>query len=384
MTRTVIVAAALAQKAGFGGHTWVILQYLLGLRRLGWDVLFLDRIDAGQCTDSSGRPCSVHDSVQAAYLARVMDGFGFGESYALIDGSASTIGMPTEAVAERVEAAELLLDVMGFLRGVDIAEAARFRVFLDIDPGFPQMWQALGLADVLSGYDAHATIGERIGEPDCPIPTCGIGWIPSRQPIALEEWPVSHVRGEAITTVASWRGRYGPIDYGGRRYGLRVHEFRRFISLPRLAARPFRIALEIDPADGEDLERLHENGWIVLDPGEVAGDPWAYREFVRGSAAELMIAKNMYVQARSGWFSDRSICYLAAGRPVIAQDTGIRELFPVDAGLLVFDDVEGAAAAVAAVGEDYARHAVAARDIAETSFDSDKVLSRLLAQLGVG
>jgi hypothetical protein len=228
------------------------------------------------------------------------------------------------------------------------------------------------------------TIGERIGAPDCTVPTCGLDWITTPQPVVLEEWPVTDPpeRGP-FTSVASWRGPFAPIEYEGVTYGLRVHEFRRFAELPRRSAERFEIALDIHEAETPDLELLEENGWDLADPAVEAADPWAYRNYVQRSKAELMIAKGMYVASRSGWVSDRSICYLASGRPVVAQETGFSELYPSGSGLLAFSDLDGAASAVESVAADYGRHARAARDLAAEHFDSDKVLRRLLEKLGI-
>jgi hypothetical protein len=258
------------------------------------------------------------------------------------------------------------------------------RVFLDIDPGFGQMWQDLGLADVFRGHDDYVTIGENIGQADCVVPTCGLEWITTPQPVVLDYWrPQAATSGDWFTSIASWRGAYGPLEYQSKTYGLRVHEFRKFAPLPRLSGRPFQLALDIHPHEVKDLALLADNGWSLVDPEVVAGDPWAYQEYVQGSKAEFMVAKNMYVQANSGWFSDRSICYLASGRPVLAQDTGLEGLYPTDEGLLTFSTMEEALFGVEQISNDYARQAHAARAIAEEYFESDKVLSRLLSKLDV-
>jgi hypothetical protein len=258
------------------------------------------------------------------------------------------------------------------------------RAYLDIDPGFGQMWLALGLHDMFAGHDAYVTIGERIGAPDCTVPACGLDWITTPQPVVLEHWPASPPPESApFTSVASWRGPFAPIEYEGVTYGLRVHEFRRFAALPRRSSQEFEVALDIHEAETPDIEMLDANGWRRTDPAIAAADPWAYRDYVRRSKAELMIAKGMYVHSRSGWISDRSICYLAAGRPVVAQETGFSELYPSGAGLLSFDDVDAAAAAVEEVSGDLTRHSAAARELAAAHFDSDHVLRRLLSKLGI-
>jgi hypothetical protein len=275
--------------------------------------------------------------------------------------------------------------VMGFLNDLETAAAAPRRAFLDIDPGVPQMWQALGLANLLSGYDDYITIGENIGRPGCAIPTCGLDWITTRQPIVLEHWPATPpITGGSITSVGSWRGPFAPIEYEGRTYGQRVHEFRKFADLPRRIERRCEFALNIHPSETKDIALLKSGDWALIDPRLVAGEPAAYQHYVQNSWAEFMVAKNMYVQSASGWFSDRSICYLASGRPVLAQDTGIRELYPFGEGLLIFSDIEEAIAAVGCLERDHPRHAQAARKIAEDHFDSDRVLGGLLLKLGIG
>src|SRR5436190_6627371 len=245
------------------------------------------------------------------------------------------------------------------------------------------MWRALGLHDAFGGHDAYVTVGQSIGSPESPIPTGDIDWIPTPQPVVLEHWPAEPGSGRAFTSVGSWRGPFGPITYEGVTYGLRVHEFRRFAELPRLVSEPLEIALDIDDADRGDVELLRAAGWTLRDPREIAADPWHYREYAHSSSAELMVAKNMYVEGRSGWFSDRSICYLASGRPVLAQETGFSRHHPVGEGLLSFSTLEEAAEGVERIAADHRRHSRAARAIAEEQFDSDRVLRRLLEKLGV-
>jgi hypothetical protein len=382
--RTAVVAASVAQKPRHGGHTWVVLQYLLGLRRIGFDVLLLDRLEPAMCRDAGGAPCRAEDSTNLHYLESVMDSFGLGDSFALMTGESRTVaGVTRAAAAEQIRQADVLLDVMGFFRMDELAALAPFRAFLDIDPGFPQMWHALGLADPFAGYDAYVTIGERIGEPGCTMPTCGLDWITTPQPVVLEEWGVVTGDDGAFTSVVTWRGANEPVEFRGRRYGVRAHEFRRFARLPQLVDETFELALDIHPADTADRSLLRGTGWRLVDPVAAAGDPWRYRDFVHASKAELMVAKNMYVATNGGWVSDRTICYLASGRPAVVQDTGIIDRYRRDAGLLTFTTVEEACAAVEAVARDHDRHAVAARTLAEECFESDRVLRRLVSNLGL-
>jgi hypothetical protein len=376
---TIVIAGALAQRPLIGGHAWVFLQYLLGFRRLGWQVLFVDWLDPALC----GGP--VEHSENAAYLHSVMERFGLGDDYSLLDRSDghAAAGLPREEVLRRARGSVLLLNVMGYLDDEEILAAVPRRVFLDIDPGFGQMWRELGLADPFTGHDDFVTIGERVGQPDCLVPTSGLDWITTRPPVVLEHWPPRAGQGGSFTSVITWRGAFDPVEYGGKTYGLRVHEFRKFVELPRRSGRPFELAIDIHADDERDRALLEENGWRLVDPVEAAGDPDRYREYVASSLGELMVAKSMYVETRSGWFSDRSACYLASGRPVLAQDTGLEGLYPLGEGLIAFRTLEEAVAGVEAISADYERHASAARELAEEHFDSDRVLAGLLSALRV-
>lgn len=385
MKDQIVVAASLAQKPLQGGHAWVVLQYLLGFRKLGWQVLFIDTLAKDMFRDASGQPCARANSVNVQEFVRTMQQFGLADDYCLIcNGGEETYGMSRKEALERTSGSAILLNVMGFLKDREIIERSGRHVFLDIDPGFGQMWESLGLARMFDGYDEFVTIGEAIGRPGCEIPDCGKRWVPTPQPVVLDHWPV-HLGPEngRMTSVASWRGAYEPVEWKGGTYGLRAHEFRRFASLPARTGQAFELALSIHPADVADLELLKNNGWGIADPLAVAADPWSYRSYIQGSSAEIMVAKNMYVKARSGWFSDRSICYLASGKPVLAQDTGWRSIHSFSDGLLWFSCLEEAVEGVARINADYHRHATAAREIAESCFESDKVLTRLLQQLGV-
>ena len=383
MAETVVIAGALAQKPSEGGHTWVFLQYLLGFKRLGCDVLFLDRLEPEMCVDAHGRPAALEDSVNLAYFLTIMERFGLGNSFALFyNGGERVIGRSRQEVLERARGAAFLLNVMGYFNDEEILGVVPRRVFLDIDPGFGQMWRDIGLADLFQGYDAYVTIGENIGRNDCTIPTCRLEWITTRQPIVLDHWPpAAKVGGAPFTSIATWRGPNRPVEYQGQIYGLRVHEFRKFAQLPRLSGQSFQLALDIHTAETNDLALLDEHGWSLVNPRNVAGDPCAYQAYIQNSKAEFMVAKNMYVQTNSGWFSDRSICYLASAKPVLAQDTGIKNLYPTGEGLLTFSTVEAAIAGVEEISRNYPRHARAARAIAEEYFESGKVLGRLLERL---
>ena len=374
-----------AQRPGRGGQFWVFLQYLLGFRRLGYDVLYLDALETDSYIDEQGQHCPLEESWSVQYFRKVMAEFELQNNYSLLcDGGARHIGLSRSEVVDRVRGAECLINVMGFLRDEDILAAARRKVFLDIDPGFGQMWRELGLANIFAGHDAYVTVGTNVGGSGCTVPTCGLKWISTLPPVVLDNWPmIAPQGGGKFTSVVTWRGIFGPIEFQGSTYGLRVHEFRKFIELPRRSAEPFELALDIHPSETADLAALTQNGWQLVDPASVTRMPHDYQQYIQASKAEFGVAKNLYVKTGAGWISDRTVCYLASGKPVLIQDTGIRELLPAGEGVLLFSNVDEAVDGVEKICRDYDAHCRSARRVAEQYFDSDKVLSRLLMNLGI-
>ena len=363
-----MLGGSVAQQPKLAGHTWAFLQYLLGFRALGFDVLFLDRL-TGQ----------IDQGVGAQYLRKVMERFGLDDRYCLLGADRTVLaGLDRADALERTRDSLGLINVNGFIDDQEFLAAAPRRVYLDIDPGFAQMWRELGLHDSFAGHDVFVTVAEKIGRPGCRIPTCGLDWVTTRPPVVLDLWHKVTEPGEAFTTIGSWRGPFDAIDFEGTSFGLRAHEFRKFFELPELTGERFEVALDIDRADLSDLAQLERHGWRLRNPQVAAGSPDEYQAFIRASKAELMVAKNMYVETRGGWFSDRSACYLASGRPVIAEDTGLAGLYPLGEGLVPFHTLDDAAAGVEAVSTNYSQHARAAREIAESELGSDRVLESLV------
>jgi hypothetical protein len=383
---TILVAGALANKPANGGEAWVRLSWVSGFARLGYRTFFIEEIAADACTDEDGRPASFADSVNRSWFEAVTAAFGLSERAALIvDGGEQVYGATWDRVLEWAEDADLLVNIGGHLTLPELRSRIHRSAYVDIDPGFVQFWQDQGIAGArLDGHDVHFTIGENIGAPDCPIPTVGIDWLPIRQPVVLDQWPVA-AGGDArrFTTVANWRGTYGPVQHNGHSYGLKVHEFRRLIDLPPRSGASFEIALGIHPADAADLEALRTHGWRIVDPRTAAAGPAEFRRYVQASGAEFSVAQGVYVGTRCGWFSDRSTRYLASGRPVLVQDTGIADHLPVGEGLLTFSTLEEAVDGVARISADYERHSRAARAVAEECFDSNRVLPRMLRASGI-
>ncbi len=322
-----IVFADPVGELGQGGAVWAVRQYVLGLRRLGHTVRVVD-----------------HD----------------------------------ERLPRDFDAA---FNTSGLLAPESIA-AIPIRIYLDLDPAFNQLWQEDGIDRRFEGHTHFVTLGQAIGTDSCDVPTHGRSWIGTLPPVVLDEWPVAQgIEIDALTTVANLRA-YGSVERDSVLYGQKVHSLRRLLELPRLTDERFVLAMQGHPDERRDLDALAANGWELVDPSVVAGTPDAYRTFIQGSRAEIGIAKSGYIESRCGWFSDRSACYLASGRPVVAQDTGFSSFVPTGEGLLPFDDEDGARSAIDELRGDYARHASAARELAAGYFDSDRVLAGLLEQVG--
>jgi hypothetical protein len=383
---TVMVASVIATKARNGGNACAVLNWVHGLRRLGVHTYYVEQIASEHCTDEHGDLVPFERSVNATYFKDVMQDAGLTASSTLIcDGGAQTAGMSYRDVLDVAEAADLLLNITGHLTLEPLMRRLRRKAYLDLDPGYTQFWHASGNAGArLNDHDVHFTIGENIGTRDCSIPTSDIRWRPTRQPIVLPAVTgVERPWAGRFTTVASWRGSYGPVQYGLTTFGLKVHEFRKFIELPQRSAAEFEIALDIHPADGRDLDALRGHGWRVVDPRCRVPNPGAFDTYIAASDGEWSAAQGIYVATNSGWFSDRTVRYLAAGKPAVVQDTGFSRTLPVGDGLIAFRTLDEAVRGVDAIQSDPERHQRAARAIAREYFDSDEIVGQLLDEAGV-
>lgn len=380
--RTIVVSGMIAADPRQGGATWAVLQYLLGFRALGHEVVFVEPLQASALRPAQG---GLHDSDNAAYFRQVVVEFGFeGNAALLLAGTEETVGLPYEALERACGRADVLIDISGMLADDRLTAGIPIRAYLDLDPAFNQFWAMDGIDMRFAGHTHFVTIGLAIGEPDCRVPTCGLSWIPTLQPIALPHWPVAHrITYDALTTIGHWRS-YGSITYGGVFYGQKAHTIRQFVNLPGRTRERLLLAMAIHPGETNDIAALSESGWNLLDPSQVTPSPSTYRSFIQQSKAELGFAKSGYILSRCGWFSDRSLCYLASGRPVLATETGFSRFLPAGDGLLPFSTEDELLAQIDALNRDYPRHARAARAIAEEYFDSGKVLTRLLQQVGAG
>ena len=377
----ILVSGMIAADPWQGGATWAVLQYVLGLSRLGHQVYFVEPIQEKALRPSGS---TLAASENADYFNRIVSEFGLRDRSALLlTNAAETSGLPYEKLRQVAGRAAVLINISGMLTDETLTSSIPIRVYLDLDPAFNQLWSAADGIDMRFGNHTHfVTIGLDIGEADCPIPTCGLPWLKTVQPIVLDRWPVATtIAHDALTTIGNWRG-YGSIEYGGVLYGQKAHSLRQFFSLPTLTTEKFLLALAIHKNETNDLRALASNGWQLVDPARVAKTPSTYQQFIQGSKAEFGIAKSGYVLSRCGWFSDRSVCYLASGRPVIAQETGFSRHLPTGEGLFAFRSSDGVLAGIEELRKDYPKQARQARRIAEQYFDSDKVLARLLEKVG--
>ncbi len=363
----IVVAGALAAKPGNGGEAWVRLSWVLGLRRLGFDAWLVEEADAA--TARRGRE----------HFATTIERHGLTARAVLVEPGQASGPLARADLADLAADAIALVNVSGNLRDRDLLTPFARKAYVDLDPGFTQIWNAQGhLGDQLGEHDIHFTVGLNLGEASCSLPADGIRWLPLPPPVLLEEWsPPPEPRFDRFTTVSTWRNPLGRLEAGGRAYTLKHHQLRRFAALPERSRRPFEIALEIHPDEAAEAQSLEASGWKVVEAA-AAADTASFRDYVRGSGAEFSVTQGVYSEARTGWVSDRTAHYLAAGRPAVVQETHIPDRFRPEAGMLTFADMDGAVAATEAIVSGYEGHSIAARSYAEQTFDSDRVLTRML------
>jgi hypothetical protein len=386
-----IVVTGLAATYPFGGVFWDYVQYVLGFRRLGHEVLYLE--DTGRwCYDPRTGTFVEAGAANAVLLNRHLGALDpdLERDWFFRDAAGATYGRPWAEVSEFCRTANLFLHISASCLLRDEYREADRIAFVDSDPLYTQagiLCDPEGAGAERTGWwrerhDVFFTFGENVGAPDCLIPTGTFDWIPTRQPVVLDCFDPAAVpvadRRRVLTTVASWEPtEKGPV-VGGVAYKGKSAEFERFIDLPGRVGLPLEVALS-GPAP---RERLRGHGWQIREGFGVSADPWVYRDYLARSLAEWSVAKNAYVRSRSGWFSCRTACYLALGVPAVVQDTGFSRFLPTGEGLSAFDTVEEATAAIARIAADPDRNAAAARRIAEEFFDSDRVLTRLLDHAG--
>jgi hypothetical protein len=369
-----------------GGYAWQTVHYLRGLRDAGVDAWFYeDTRHASVAFDPIARSTGEEYENGVGIAAEAFARAGLAERWIFCDAARDRFfGAGREAARALFADARLLINAGGVHRFTPEERRGKTALYIDMDPAYTQLRVAGGdrvLAELLGEHDLHFTFGENIGTPRSPIPSGGIAWRPTRQPIALELWPVTPPAVDApFTTIGTWESPERDVSFRGERYAWsKREEWEAILELPNAAAVSCAIAMEVRKP--RDRERLAAAGWTIHDPIAISRDPLEYQRFLQRSRGEFTTAKDVNVRLRSGWFSDRSACYLASGRPVITQDTAFGDVLPTGEGLLAYRTLDEAVRAVRDVVEDPRRHARAARRLAEDLFAARPVVEGMLAAL---
>jgi hypothetical protein len=386
-----LVIVGMMGRLPYAGVTWQILHYLEGFRRLGHDVYYIE--DTGAWPFDPDKNCITDDSTYAVnYISGMMDWCGLSDrwAYKATEQDGRIFGLSESHFARVLRESDVLINLSSCTTLNVQHMRIPIRVYLETDPVRPQIEIANGnpaTLSLLSAHTHHCSFGENLGAPDCEVPVKTFRYTATRQPIILDWWRPSSARQSipltvgCFTTISSWRQAERDIEWQGELYTWsKHHQFLRFLDLPSRTAQALELALA---GDADAVQLLTVNGWRVLDACNLSKNIGSYHDYIVGSRGEFTVAKDQYARLRSGWFSDRSACYLAAGRPVVTQDTGFGNILPVGEGLFAFNSMDEILAAFAAINSDYEKHTGAARAIAEEYFRAETVLGKLLEDLGV-
>ncbi len=367
------------------GVTYQFLHYLLGLRRLGYDPYYVED-SARWVYDPEINDFNSDPSGNIARVVPVLEAYGFSGHWAFRSHGArdACYGISEGELDQLYRDADAFLNVTGAQELRDEHVAIPRRIYVETDPVASQIKVAQGDEKViaaLADHPMHFTFGENLGAPDCGVPVERFRWQPTRQPIALDLWDNELSPGPVYTTVATWRNKGNDLVYGDETYYWSKHrEFLKILDLPHRSAVPLELAMSIT---GTERQLLEEHGWRIRDAARVSGDMDRYGCYIRGSRGEFTVAKDQNIRLRSGWFSDRSACYLAAGRPVVTQETGFSNILPTGRGLFAFKTIDDVLEAFESIENNYPAHCRAARDIAAEYFAADRVLGSLLTRAGL-
>jgi hypothetical protein len=383
----IVVVGHLASNP-YAGMAWMHMQIAAGLRRLGHDVYYFETTSAWPY-DPTCR-MRVHNSDYAVpYLARVAGSFGLGDRWAYRRSYSDKqwIGLGQAEAEGLLANADAVFNVAGATALAEEGLKVRRLVYFGTDPVYHEIAFATGDSETQSVIEEHddvVTYGENIGSADCLLPPLPRLRSKTRQPVLLDLWESGPPSRQAFTTVANWRQDGRDVVYEGEIYFWSKHlEFLKFVDLPKRVSSPIELAMALANVNEDERQLLEQNGWGVVEAEPFTTDPWPYRDYVRASRAEFTVAKDQNVRLRSGWFSERSACYLAAGRPVITQDTGFGNMIPTGEGLFAFNTVDEITAAFDAITSDYERHSRAAQEIAEEYFRAETVLAKVIEDLGL-
>ena len=383
-----LVILGMMGRCPFGGQTWLYLNWLRGLARLGHEVWYVED-DTVWPYDPVKQTVTDDCCYAVRHIASCMQRIGLeGQwAYRLADRKDACYGLSEQRLDELYRSCDALLNIVGATDLRDEHMAARLRVYVECDPVIAELRLANGDEHTRQAFADHhviVTYGENYGAQSCGVPLNGIQYKKTRQPIDLELWPMAFdPSARLFTTIGNYRQEGSDVEYNGQVYRWsKHHEWQKFIDLPARTSQQFELAMKVDRAD--DRQFLESYGWRVTDPVAMSLDIFgAYPDYFRRSRAQFTVAKDQNVRLRSGWFSERDACYLASGKPVVAQDTGFSDLFPTGQGLFAVTTIGQAADAIAAINRAYESHCRAARRIAEEFFRAETVAKRFLTDIGL-
>jgi hypothetical protein len=386
--RLTLVVLGMMGRAPFAGQTWLYLNWLRGLSRLGHDVYYVED-DTVWPYDPEAETVTDDCRYAVRHIARSMEAIGLPDRWAfrLADRDGACWGMSEVELRELYERCDALLNIVG---ATDLREEhlrAPLRVYVETDPVGSQLRLAEGDPHTREAFANHhviATYGENYGAPDCGVPLDGRNYLFTRQPVDLELWPMAfQARARRFTTIGNYRQEGSDVEWQGSTYRWsKHHEWEKFMELPAHTAQAFEMAQMHSRAS--DRKRLRAAGWRLVPSLEMSLDVFgAYPRYIRASRGEFTVAKDQNVRLRSGWFSERDVCYLASGKPVVTQDTGFSNVLPTGEGLFAVGDLDGAVEAVEQINAAYSHHCKAARAIASEYFDAPRVAERLLTSAGL-
>jgi len=385
--RDITIVLGLLGQFPLAGIAWQLIHHLAGLRRIGFEVYYIE--DTGTAPYDPRVKSLVYDCAYGVrFIADTLRRLGMEGAWAYRDGlSGQWHGLSENRVREICAQAVCAINLCGASNPATLTVRPRGKlVYLETDPVLYQVrleQRDAAALRFLAGHDAHITYGENLGAADCPIPLSHFHWQKTRPPVALDLWPFRWDPAcRRFTTIATWHNRGKDLCFRGDTYHWSKHlNFLALVDLPQRTAQELELAVEIDEAT--ELAMFRQNGWMLTNPLAASQDIGVYHEYIDTSRGEFTVAKDVVVRTRSGWFSDRSVCYLAAGKPVVTQDTGFRKFVPTGHGLFAFSTADEVLTALDSINRDYFGHARAAREIAREYFDSEKVLTKMLRDVGI-
>jgi len=382
-----VVVLHLAARYPVAGVVWQLLHHLIGFRALGLEVWYIE--DHGAYVYDPVKLTVSDDATDnLKRLSAALNRYGFGDRWGFFDAARDDYaGLSRERCHQLIADADAVVNLCGATDPREEHRRSRCLIYLETDPGGFQVELARRKPSAVKAAEAYQlffTYGANLGAPDCILPTAGIKWRATRPPVLLDEWRdgVGAASPAAFTTVGTWHNRGNDVEWNGEKYYWSKHiNFQKYLDVASRAGQPIELACDLD--SGDDYERAVRGGFTFTPVVSVSLDLDVYRTYVSSSRGEFTVSKDLYVRPRSGWFSDRTACYLAAGRPVVTQKTGFEKFVPTGEGLLGFDTPDEAVAAIHAINSDYPRHARAAREIAREYFDATKLLDEIARAAGL-